>query len=93
MTEFDDWTKKNEEYMKLNNMSKELMRKKLAMLLLCEMYAGKTEGKLTYKSISKSLNLPELEVEVFLQESMDYGIIDVKMDQLDETVVIMYLLL
>lgn len=88
LAEFDTFAAKNADFLKEAKLQKEEIRKKLAMLLLCEMYSGNVEGRLTYKDISKAINLPESEIEGFIQEAVDYKILEAKMDQLEETVVI-----
>ena len=57
LPEFEEWATKNVEFMKKFEITKEEVKKKLSMLLLCEMYSGNVEGRLTYKSISKSLDV------------------------------------
>jgi hypothetical protein len=43
--------------MKEQGLAKDPLRKKLSMLLLCDLAAAQPEGKLTYKQISSSLNV------------------------------------
>ena len=57
LKEYYEWEKKSEEFIKERNMSKDQLRKKLSMMLLCEMHIGNTEGKITYKDIRGAINV------------------------------------
>lgn len=55
--EYEDWVLGNEETIKKYELSKEEIRNKLSMSLICDMAASNSEGKLSYKKISSSLHV------------------------------------
>jgi len=54
LADFDSWIKKSETLVTEKKMSPEQLRKKLGMLLLCEL---KSEEKTTYKDVAKAIDV------------------------------------
>jgi predicted AAA+ superfamily ATPase len=55
--EYDDWVVGNEATIKKYELSREGIKNKLSMSLICDMAANSAEGKLSYKAISSSLHV------------------------------------
>eukprot|EP00826_Nyctotherus_ovalis_P014017 TRINITY_DN13867_c0_g4_i1.p1 TRINITY_DN13867_c0_g4~~TRINITY_DN13867_c0_g4_i1.p1 ORF type:complete len:184 (-),score=80.91 TRINITY_DN13867_c0_g4_i1:205-756(-) len=56
LPEFDAWAKKSSAFIEERKMSKEQLRKKLGMLLLCEL---RFEEKITYKDVARAIDVTQ----------------------------------
>ncbi|KAJ3015817.1 hypothetical protein HKX48_004374 [Thoreauomyces humboldtii] len=88
LAQYKDFTKANPKFVAEQGLSEDDNLDKMRLLSLASLAANNVQGEVPYATIAAELQIPAEEVEVWVINVIRAGLVDAKMNQLTETVVV-----
>ncbi|KAJ3145771.1 hypothetical protein HDU86_000638 [Geranomyces michiganensis] len=88
LKQYQDFVKANPKFISENDLSEEDCQSKMRLLSFASLAASNVQGEVPYATIASALDVPVEDVEVWVINTIRAGLVDAKMNQLKQTVVI-----
>ena len=88
LDDYNDFLESHDDFLENNGLPASVLHRKMRLLTLASLAASTPSRSLPYQHISRSLQIPEEEVEVWVIDVIRAGLVEGKLSQLNQTFLI-----